>query len=98
AGIPRFQRAYPDRARVWVALGFPERALADLDSYAWYMTPAERKGWQGHAERGRILRELNAELPMDQRKKPEIRALSELALRELILAVKKGGNVAQLSD
>src|SRR5262249_49935331 len=96
--IPGFPRAYLHRARCLVALGFNDRALADLDEYAWYLLPEERQSWILHAERGRILRELHAELPIDQRKKPENRALSDLAHNELIRALFKKGRVAQLFD
>lgn len=99
--IPGFRAVYLDRARASIALGRSEAALEDLDRFRDLLEGRrlERQGWLLHARRGRLLRMMYTELPIDQRaKSPAAQALLSLGLAELLTAVKRQGRAPQLFD
>jgi Flp pilus assembly protein TadD len=56
--------------------------LADLDAYL-AGRPADEKDGNAHGRRGRLLRAMYAELPVDQRANPSAQALAALTVGEL---------------
>jgi tetratricopeptide (TPR) repeat protein len=79
---PGFAPVYPPRARIHVAKGEKAAALADLDAYL-AGRPADEKDGDAHGRRGRLLRAMYAELPVDQRANPSAQALAALTVEEL---------------
>jgi tetratricopeptide (TPR) repeat protein len=79
---PSFLPVYPLRARIHIAKGENAAALADLDAYL-AGRPAANHDGDVHGKRGRLLRLLYAELPLDQRGNPSVLALAALAVDEL---------------
>ena len=79
---PSFLPVYPLRARIHIAKGDKPAALADLDAYLAGRPTADGDG-DVHGKRGRLLRLMYAELPLEQRSKPSAVALAALAVEEL---------------
>ena len=86
---PSFLPVYPLRARIHIAKGGKAAALADLDAYLTGRPTADGdEDVQGR--RGRFLRLMYAELPLEQRPKPSAVALAALAVEELSRSVALG--------
>jgi len=79
---PDFAPVYPLRARIHIAKGEKAAALKDLDAYL-ASRPADKNDGDAHGRRGRLLRAMYAELPVDQRANPSAQALAALTVEEL---------------
>src|SRR5262249_21077420 len=98
AATPGFRSVYLDRPLIYLSKGDVPRALADLDTYVSLVRKIDPGGWEVHGLRGRLLRFLYTELPLEKRRGPTGRAMLPLALVELNRAVQMGGNDAGLFD
>jgi len=98
AASPGFRSVYLDRPLVLISKGQPARALADLDTYVRLSRPVAPEGWEVHGLRGRLLRFLYTELPLEKRGGAVGRALLPLASGELLRAVKLGAKVPGVFD
>jgi tetratricopeptide (TPR) repeat protein len=79
---PAFLPVYPLRARIHIAKGEKAAALDDLNAYL-AGRPADERHGDAHGQRGRLLRAMYAELPVDQRGNPSAQALAALTVEEL---------------
>ena len=79
---PGFFPVYPLRARIHIAKGDNAAALGDLDAYL-AGRPADEHDGDAHGRRGRLLRAMYGELPVDQRANQSAQALAALAVEEL---------------
>jgi tetratricopeptide (TPR) repeat protein len=99
--IPGYRQVYLDRARILISRAENEKALADLDRYRGLLDgePAAMPEWERHARRGRLLRLMYADLPIEKRGGSKAaQGLLTLGLSELLTAVRMQGRVAQLFD
>jgi tetratricopeptide (TPR) repeat protein len=94
---PSFRPVYLPRARIH-AKDDIGKALEDLDAYLAGRNAFDPKSWEAHGQRGRLLRLLYSELPLEQRQQPSSQALATLALTQLEEAVKGGAQAAEVFD
>jgi tetratricopeptide (TPR) repeat protein len=95
---PSFRSVYLDRPLIYLSKGDTAHALADLDTYVSLVRKVDPGGWEIHGLRGRLLRFLYSEQPLEKRSGPTGQTTLKLALTELAKAVQMGGKAAGLFD
>jgi tetratricopeptide (TPR) repeat protein len=94
---PNFLPVYPLRVRIHIAKGEKAAGLADLDAYL-AGRPAIKEDGDIHGRRGRFLRAMYAESPVDQRKNQSVLALAALAVDELSQSAEQDGKSPEVFE